>query len=352
MSKQLVLLGIGLLLAVSEFNSFVFGDNVQKPLQSSELTAAAPSPETPASTPTPEVSLANTLHLIGQSLIYILEAFILFWFAKLAYSKLYRRVDLNVELFTRDNQAVAISMVGYYFGILLAFGGAISGESQGLRADVMTIAIYGLSSIILMLLASFMCEKVLLPTFNNTKEVVEDRNLGVGFVEAGVYIANGLIILRVSQGNVQASSSTANTLSAVGYSILVLIVFWLLAQVVLIIAGRLYELMTPYKIHEEMERDNAAVGLAFGGALIGIGNIVSVAVRGDFTSWTDSLTLFAADATFGFIMLFLVHKLTDILLAPNVKLADEQTQENPNIGAGLLEAFGYIGASILIVWSF
>ena len=307
--------------------------------------------QTPAAPPA-QVSLVDNLYLIGESLFYILEAFVLLWIAKLAYSGLYRRVELNSELFTRDNQALAISTVGYYFGILIAFGGAISGESQGLGTDVVMIGIYGLSAIILMLLASFMCEKILLPTFNNTKEVVEDRNIGVAFVEAGVYIANGLIILRATQGDTGEASAAASTLGAVGSGMLVLMAFWLLAQVVLVIAGRLYELVTPYNFFEELERDNAAVGLAFGGALIGLGNIISVAIGGDFTGWTDSLVLFAVDVTFGFIMLFLVHKFTDILLAPGVKLADEQTQEHPNIGAGLLEAFGYIGASVLIVWTF
>ena len=308
-----------------------------------------------AQTPTPQsaqLSLVDNLYLIGESFFYILEAFVLFWIAKLAYSSVYRRVDLNAELFTRDNQALAISTVGYYFGILIAFGGAISGESQGLSTDMVTIGIYGLSAIVLMLLASFMCEKILLPAFNNTKEVVEDRNLGVGFVEAGVYIANGLIIFRATTGDAGGASPAASTFAAVGSGMLVLLAFWLLAQVVLVIAGRLYELVTPYRFLEELERDNAAVGLAFGGALIGIGNIISVAIGGDFTGWTDSLILFAVDVSFGFVMLFVVHKSTDILLAPGVKLADEQTQEHPNIGAGLLEAFGYIGASILIVWTF
>ena len=308
------------------------------------------SAQTPNPTPA-QVSLLDNLYLIGESFVYILEAFVLLWIAKFAYSHLYRRVELNAELFTRDNQALAVSTVGYYFGILIAFGGAISGESQGLRTDVVMIGIYGLSAIVLMLLASFMCEKILLPTFNNTKEVVEDRNLGVGFVEAGVYIANGLIILGATEGDAGGASPTAS-IGAVGSGMVVLLAFWLLAQAVLVIAGRLYERLTPHRLLEELERDNAAVGLAFGGALIGIGNIISVAVGGDFTGWTNSLLQFGVYVVFGFIMLFLVHKFTDILLAPGVKLADEQTQEHPNIGAGLLEAFGYIGASILIVWTF
>ena len=113
----------------------------------------------------------TALYLIGESFVYILEAFVLLWIAKFAYSKLYRRVELNAELFSRDNQALAISTAGFYFGILIALGGAISGESQGLRTDAVMIGVYGLSAIALMLLASVMCEKILLPTFNNTKEV-------------------------------------------------------------------------------------------------------------------------------------------------------------------------------------
>ena len=335
MSKRPVFLAVVLLLAFPVFAGLGFALSAQTPAQQ------------PAA-----VSLADNLYLIGESFIYILVAFVLFWIAKLAYSSVYRRVDLNAELFTRDNQALAISTVGYYFGILIAFGGAISGESQGLSTDIVTIGIYGLSAIALMLLASFMCEKILLPSFNNTKEVVEDRNLGVGFVEAGVYIANGLIILRATEGDTAGADPTASTLAAVASGMLVMLVFWLLAQVVLVIAGRLYEMVTSYNFLEELERDNAAVGLAFAGALIGIGNIISVAIGGDFTGWTESLTLFAVDVSFGFVMLFVVHKVTDILLAPGVKLADEQTQEHPNIGAGLLEAFGYVGASVLIVWTF
>ena len=44
------------------------------------------------------------------------------------------------------------------------------------------------------------CDIVLLPRFDNTKEVVEDQNLGTAFVEAGVHLANGLIVLAIQQG--------------------------------------------------------------------------------------------------------------------------------------------------------
>ena len=130
------------------------------------------------------------------------------------------------------------------------------------------------------------------------------------------------------------------------------LVFWALAQIVLLIVGLLYEFTTTHKIHEELERDNAAVGLAFGGVLVGMGNIISLAVAGDFVSWSQSLTLFAVDSVFGLVVLYVMKRLTDALLAPGVKLSQQQTARPPNTGAGLLEAFGYVGGSMLVVWVF
>jgi hypothetical protein len=39
-----------------------------------------------------------------------------------------------------------------------------------------------------------------------------------------------------------------------------------------------------------------------------------------------------------------------VLLAPGARLGAEQTEAVPNLGAGLLEAFGYVGGSMLVVW--
>jgi uncharacterized membrane protein YjfL (UPF0719 family) len=272
---------------------------------------------------------------MSRSLAYLLEAFVLLWVAKFAYTAVYRRVELKAELFQRNNHALAVSVSGYLFGVILAFGGALSGPSTGWQSDAVGIAAHGLVAIVLMLIASFLCEKILLPHFDNTEEVVRDHNLGAAFVEAGMHVANGLIILAIIQG------------SGVWW---IGLVFWALAQVGLIVVGRLYEAVTPHEIHEELRKNNAAVGLAFGGALVGMGNIISVAVAGDFLGWRSSLTSFAAYALFGLVVLFVLKRLTDSLLAPGVKLASEQTEQQPNIGAGLLEAFGYVGGSMLLIW--
>ena len=281
--------------------------------------------------------MAEQLSFMGRSAVYVLEAFLLMWIAKFAYTRIYRRVSLKEEIFGRANSALAVSTAGYLLGIVIALGGVLTGPSAGWQADLTSIALFGLQTVVMMLVASFVCEKLLLHHFDNTREIVEDQNLGTAFVEAGLHIANGLILLSIQQGAGAWQTGIA---------------FWAIAQVVLLLAGLLYEWTTPHSVHDELERDNAAVGLAFGGVLVGMGNIVSISVGGDFTGWGESLKLFAADVLFGLVALYIIKKLTDLLLAPGVSLAGEQTAENPRIGAGLLEAFGYVGGSMLIVWVF
>jgi hypothetical protein len=42
---------------------------------------------------------------------------------------------------------------------------------------------------------------------------------------------------------------------------------------------------------------------------------------------------------------------TDKILLPGERLTDEiVNQEKPNVGAALVEAFAYIGGSVLITW--
>ena len=274
---------------------------------------------------------------MGRATVYLLEAFVLLVLAKWAYTGLYRRVCLREELFNKGNVALAVSTAGYLFGITIALGGVLAGPSAGWQAGLQGTGLYGVMTIAMMLVASWLCEKVLLPSFNNTKEVVEDQNLGTGFVEAGVHIANGLILLAIQQGSGPWWVGVA---------------FWALAQAALLIVGLLYERATPHSIHDELERDNAAVGLAFAGVLVGMGNIISLAVAGDFTGWRDGLITFGADVAFGLVILMIIKRLTDLVLAPGVSLAAQQTHETPRIGAGLLEAFGYVGGSMLVVWVF
>jgi uncharacterized membrane protein YjfL (UPF0719 family) len=128
-------------------------------------------------------------------------------------------------------------------------------------------------------------------------------------------------------------------------------VFWFIGQVALIITSRIYNLITPYDIHEHIEKDNVAVGIGYAGALIAMANLIRFGISGDFESWTVSLSEAGLEIIAGMILLPVMRYLTDKILLPGEKLTDEIiNQERPNIGAAIIEAFAYIGGSILITW--
>ena len=269
--------------------------------------------------------------------IFIIVFFIFFFIGKVINDLLHREYKLNFELVEKDNAALALAVVGYYFGLVLAIGGTIAGPSVGLVEDLYDLAIYGILSIILLNISWFLCDKLILYKFRVSEELIRDHNQGTGVVSAGISVASGFIIYGAVSGE--------------GGSIWTVLVFWALGQVLLILAGLVYELITPYNIHEEIEKDNVAAGVSFAGALVSIGVIIGLAGEGDFTAWSIDLPVYIGFAVLGLILLPIIRLLTDKVLLPTVKLSDEiSAQEKPNVGAAYIEAFSYIAAAFIINW--
>ncbi len=270
--------------------------------------------------------------------IYLISAFVLFWIGKLVKDLTTTSYSVREELVEKDNVALGVAMAGYYFGLILAIGGTLSGPSQGLENDLIDIGIYGLLAIILLNLSRLVNDGLILHGFKIRDELIDDQNAGTGVVIAATYIATGLVIFGAVSGEIGGIVTT--------------VIFWALGQAALILAGLVYEWITPYSIHDEIEKDNVAAGVAFAGALVGIGVIVFHASAGDFISWTVNLQDFAIEVVAGLILLPIVRFISDVILLPGQKLTDEiANQEHPNLGAGFIEAMSYIGASFLIVWS-
>jgi uncharacterized membrane protein YjfL (UPF0719 family) len=159
----------------------------------------------------------------------------------------------------------------------------------------------------------------------------------VGAIEAANTVAVGLVI--------------HGTLAAGGH-LLEVLVFWALGQVTLVVSARIYHWMAPFDVHDALEKDNVAVGVAFAGMLLGIGNIVRFAAQGAFVSWTQNLGFFASVALFGLVALPAARFAADRLLLPGGRLTHELVhQERPNVGAGVMEAVVYVAMSFLIGWS-
>ena len=280
------------------------------------------------------MSVNQMLDQMRTGFTYLAVVLVLLVIGKLVYDGLHRRFVLRTELVEKDNLAVALAVAGYYLGLVIVLGGVVSGPASfSVLDDVIGLAIFGLLGIVLLNLSAWINDKVVFSKFDNEKEIVEDRNAGMGAVEGGNYVAVGLI--------------TAGAMSGEG-GLLPGLVFWLSGLVALIVAGLLYDKITSYDLHDQIEKDNVAVGVAFAGVLVGFGNIIRLAGAGDFVSWNESLTEFGYYTVVGLILLPLIRIFADKVLLPGASLSDELVKDRPNLGAGFIEAVSYLAASMLI----
>ncbi|MBW4562787.1 MAG: DUF350 domain-containing protein [Mojavia pulchra JT2-VF2] len=285
--------------------------------------------------------LINGLTQSGVILLELVVGFGLFWLGQLAYQKLFRRrMELNLELFVKDNPAVAIALVGYYFGIVIALGGVLGQSAVNWQDKILNLLTYGATVIVFMLAGAWIGDRLILRHFNCEREIIQDRNVGAATVEAGNHIANGLILNAALAGE------------SGGW--LVGLVCWLIGLGLLVIVSVVYPRITKYNVFAEIEkRNNPAAGVALAGLLIATGNIVRVAFSAEFENWIVSFTQYGLVLLFCLGSLVAIRWLADLILVPGVKISDEiVNQEIPNMGAGLIESFAYIAASFLIAWCF
>lgn len=275
------------------------------------------------------------------AIAYLAVAFVLFFVGRVVYQLFHSKIKVVHELVETDNVAFSLSYVGYYIGLVIVIGSAIVGPSNGLVNDIIDISVYGGLGIILLNISAIVNDKVILRKFSIHKEIVEDQNPGTGVVEMANFIGSGMIIYGAIIGD--SSSMLAGITSAV--------VFWLLGQFIFILITRLYNLITPYDIHEEIEKDNFAAGIGFAGSLVAMANLLRYALSIEFESWISSFIDVGVEVAVGVVFIPVTRILVDKLLLPKYDLTHEIVhQRKPNVGAALVEAFAYVGGSVLITW--
>jgi len=274
--------------------------------------------------------------LVGAELII---GFAVFWVGQFAYQKLFRRLELTLELFVRDNVAVAIALVGYYLGIVTALSGVLDKVGKTWQEQLLYLASYGAGVIVLMLAGAWVGDRFIMHRCDTAREIREEQNAGAASVEAGVHIANGLILSAALAGQ------------SGGW--LVGLVCWLIGMGVLVLVSSIYPRIANYRVFGEIRnRNNPAAGVALAGLLIATGNVVRVAFAPEFQNWTQSFAQYGLLLGVCLLALAVIRAIADLVLVPGVKISDEIVNQSvPNLGAGLIEAFAYIAGSFLIAWS-
>ncbi|MCI5141718.1 MAG: DUF350 domain-containing protein [Candidatus Electrothrix sp. ATG1] len=153
--------------------------------------------------------------------------------------------------------------------------------------------------------------------FSTVKEIITDRNIGTGAVEAGAMIATALMIAGAINGEGSFFSA---------------LVFFVLGMLLLILFSHFHAFLTPYDDHDEIEKDNVAAGAYLGFSLIALGIIVLKAIAGDFVSWGYNLSWFAGYEVLGFLGLAVLQKMILVVFLPGANIEEEISRDrNMNI---------------------
>ena len=292
----------------------------------------------------------DSLQAFPRGLVFVAEALIILALAKFAKDAVNRHYQVNEEITAKGNLAVALRLIGYFLAIILIFLGVLYqpltagyltvgfGFDRDFGVEVLRVFLYSLGGIVALNLVRVLFDRLVLYKFQLEKEVVEDRNVGAGAAEFGMYVATGLLI---------AGAVAGETYRSEGESALIALAFFGMGLALLIAFALAYEFTTPFNIHDEIERDNPAVGIAFGGNLIAIGLVALKAVFGDFAGWGESIAAFLVFGVLGFVLLYVMRLLIDLVILPTVKVS-WAISEGRNVGVALVEGAVVISAALVL----
>ena len=277
---------------------------------------------------------------IGLSLVYVLLGVAMLLIAKIV-KDLVTPYRIGEELTEKDNPALGLSLTGYFVAVVIIYLGASVGDTVQSGFDktlplfkmIGIDALYALAGIAALLLGRVILDKLILYKFETKKEIIEDRNVGTGAVEFGGYVATGLIVAGAIYGD------GGGPLSA--------LVFFVLGQLVLILFGLFYQVITGYDVHEEIEKDNVAAGVSLGGGMVAIGIILFRATSLDFVAWNINLAEFGILAVTGFAVMLGMHKICDYVFLPKTTLAHEISVDR-NVSAAWIESVLSMGMAAII----
>lgn len=265
------------------------------------------------------------------SLIYIVVSSLMLYLSKFLFDKL-ASYKLEEQI-KEKNFTPLIAFAGYLAGIAFILVGAFVGPAgKSFRLDLMMYVLYALLGIGLMNLSRIIANKFILYKFDSVKEVIEDKNIGVAAVHFGIYLSTGLIIAACVNGEYGGLLSS--------------VIYYFLGMIFLFVFTKTYDIITPYSIHDELEKDNNAVGIALAGNIIAIGLILMKATLGDISDWHRSIILYFTDLT---TIVFLLPGIRYVLGNFVVKSVNINTEiKNNNVAAGILEFITIVSFALII----
>lgn len=234
--------------------------------------------------------------------------------------------SLDAQLTERDNPAINISFAAYLLSICIVITGPRTPLSVDSPADeqFFDAVIWTTIGVSLLTVANVINDRLIMFQILARQSLL-DGNVATGLIEAGSYIAASLIVRATLTG--ESSEATFED------SLVVVLIYFALAEVALLISVCLLQAMTKYDDQKEASKGNAAAGFKFFGNIVSLGFIVSNPM-----TKTDSLVGFGLFFALGTLLLTLLRIFLDRVVLPGDRHIDDEIAEDQNWGVAMIEA--------------
>jgi uncharacterized membrane protein YjfL (UPF0719 family) len=246
---------------------------------------------------------------------------------------------MTETLIDRDNKAAAVALSGFLLGVIQVIIPILSAPSHTFWSDVKGVAAYGIGGIIAMTVAGLIFEQYSRMTGVPLREQIAQGNLAAGIIDGAIHFASGQIV--------------AGALTGDSGIFLPTIVFWAAGVAALIVFTHIFRLVTAYHDAELIKQGNVAAALGCAGLIVAIGMMVGYAVSGTFTGYGDSFRSFGLMLLVVLVLYPVRQIIVQMLLLGggfslrNGRL-DHEIAKDQNVGAGLLEAIGYLATALVV----
>lgn len=248
-------------------------------------------------------------------------------------------ISMTEALIHHDNKAAAIALAGFLLGVIQVIIPVFSGPVHSFWNDLANVAAYGFAGIVVLTISGLIFTGYCKVTGTDLKAQIAQGNVAAGITAAGSYLA--------------VSSLTSGILTGDGGALLPTIIFWAAGLLALIVLTHVFRLLTAYDDAALISQGNVAAALGFAGLLVAVGMMVGYSVAGSFTGYKEGFVSFGL-----FLLLTLLFYPVRQIVVQMLMLGggfslyngrlDHEIAEDKNVGAGVLEAVGYIATALLM----
>ena len=255
------------------------------------------------------------------------------------------KVNSTEELAQKDNFAFGVSVAGSTLALGIVLTGAITGENApNYMMEVVGMLAYGIYGLILIKVGRVIQDKVALQHLNKT-ELIKEKNLTIGIVDAAGAIATAIIIRAVL---LWVNGLDISTFIAITSGFVV-------AQAVLVLVTRIRENRYAKNnqsdcLQEALSEGQLALAIRYAGQVISTALAVTAASHFIVYSPETLVVNLLGWLIFGIIMTLLVSILTTLakrIVLWGINLVEEVDQQH-NIGVASIEMATSISIALIL----